>query len=100
MRRGSTNPPVKLKSGDIIGRNIILGTRRTSFRIDPLTRAALNHIARREGITLHELCTAIHSEKPPAFNFTIAVRVAVLRYYMDAATENGHRKAGHGKKMP
>jgi hypothetical protein len=43
-----------------------------------------------EGVTLHELCTAIDSEKPRGLNLTIAIRIAVLRYYMDAATETGH----------
>ncbi len=29
-------------------------------------------------------------------SLTAAIRIAVLRYYMDTATSHGHRKAGDG----
>ena len=50
----------------------------------------------REGITITELCTAINTAKPRHLSLTAAIRVAVLQYYMDAATEPGHIMAGHG----
>jgi predicted DNA-binding ribbon-helix-helix protein len=59
----------------------------------------LLEIAAREGFTVNELCTAIHAEKPRALRFSDALRLGVLRYYRDAATESGHAKAGHGKRL-
>lgn len=90
---------VDTSSGAVLNRNIRIGSHWTSFRIDPLTWRLLKEIARRERVTVNELCTAINSEKPPAFNLTVAIRVAVLRYYHDAATPAGHAKAGHGKTV-
>ena len=84
---------------DLLMQTINLGARRTTIRIDRLTWAALQAMAQREGITVHELCTAICSEGPRRYNFTIALRVAALRYYSDAATEAGHRRAKHGRKL-
>jgi hypothetical protein len=40
---------------------------------------------------------AIHTAKTRHLFLTVAIRVAVLQYYMDAATEPGHIMAGHGK---
>jgi predicted DNA-binding ribbon-helix-helix protein len=85
--------------GGLANHNIIIGTRRTSFRLDRTTWNALQQILRREGVTLDELGNAINSEKPRTLSLTVAIRVAVLRYFMDAATETGHDKAGHGGRF-
>jgi predicted DNA-binding ribbon-helix-helix protein len=74
----------------LLCRGVSLATHRTSFRFDPLTWKALQEIAARESVTVHELCSAIHKVKPRGVSFTAAIRVAVLRYYMDAATETEH----------
>jgi predicted DNA-binding ribbon-helix-helix protein len=34
--------------------------------------------------TVDELCTTINSEKPHATPLSVAIRAAVLRYYLDA----------------
>ena len=67
-----------------MSRNIRLPSHRTSFRPDPLTWSALNEIARRERVSVHELCAAIDIVKPRGVSRTAAIRVAVLRYFMDA----------------
>jgi predicted DNA-binding ribbon-helix-helix protein len=85
-----------VQPGGLINGNIRIGARRTSLRLDRLTWQASYEIAARERITVHELCTAIHSEKPHALSLTAAIRLAVLQYYRDAATEAGHATAGHG----
>ena len=77
----------------------IIGRRRISIRLDQPTWQALQEIAARERITVQELCTAINAEKPRGLSLTTAVRIAVLRYYRDAATESGHAKARHGKTL-
>jgi predicted DNA-binding ribbon-helix-helix protein len=58
-----------------------------SFRPDPLTWSALQEIALREDVTVHELCGAIDEVKPSGVTLTAAIRVAVLRYFMDATTK-------------
>jgi len=73
--------------------------RRTCIRLDQPTWSALVEIAGREQITVHEFCTAIDVVKPPAVSLTVAIRLGVLRYYRDAATESGHSQAGHGKAI-
>ena len=50
-------------------------------------------------LTVDELCPATDAEKPHGLNLTVAIRVAVLQYYIDAATEAGHAKARHGKAL-
>ncbi len=91
--------PVKKISTSLIHRNIRIGTRRTSLRLEHIAWCSLVEIAQREGITVHELCTAINAEKPRALSLATAIRRAVLQYYRDAATESGHAKAGHGKTV-
>ena|SRR5271156_5642077 len=99
MPRRRALDAVEKASGALLSRNIRIGPRRTSFRVDPLTWCLLQEIARRERVTVHELCAAINSEKPPALSLTVAIRIAVLRYYHDAATASGHARAGHGRSV-
>ena len=70
-----------------MSRNIRLPSHCTSFRPDPLTWSALNEIAACENVTVHELCAAIEKVKPRGVSRTAAIRVAVLRYFMDATTK-------------
>jgi predicted DNA-binding ribbon-helix-helix protein len=48
----------------LLPREIRIGARRTSFRLDQLTWRLLHDIARREDITVDELCTALNEQKP------------------------------------
>ena|ERR1700689_5489335 len=81
----------------LVHHNIQIGARRTSVRIDRLTWRSLHEIAQLEGVTVHELCMTLNAAKPPSLSLTVAIRVGILQYYRDAATERGHRQAGHGK---
>jgi predicted DNA-binding ribbon-helix-helix protein len=90
------------KAADALARGLVnhtvrIGTRRTSIRVDQLTWQALCEIAEREGVTVNQLCTAIAGEKPRRLSLTAAIRLGVLQYYRDAATETGHIAAGHGR---
>jgi predicted DNA-binding ribbon-helix-helix protein len=80
----------KSRSG-LISHNVQIGTRRTSLRLDALTWSALGDIARREQITLHELCTLIAETKPPALSLTVAVRCYALGYFCEAVTAEAGR---------
>lgn len=70
---------------------------RTSMRLEPYVWESLQEIARREGRTHHELCDIISRTKPVSATLTAAVRLFILMYFRYAATEEGHRDAGHGK---
>ncbi len=77
-------------------RNVNLADRRTSLRLEPAMWDALEEIARREGQTLHQVCNLVESRRV-VLSLTAAVRVFILSYFRAAATEAGHRAAGHGK---
>jgi predicted DNA-binding ribbon-helix-helix protein len=40
----------------------------------------LHEIARRAGVTIHELCAAINAVKRRPLSLTVAIRIAVLQY--------------------
>src|SRR5712675_2321591 len=72
----------------LVNRNVIAERGRTSIRFEPELWDSLQEICRREqigGLTGGR---------------TSAVRVDVVSYFRDAATEEGHRRAGHGLGVP
>lgn len=80
----------------MIARNVTVAGRRTSLRMEPEMWDALQEVAVREGVTLHDLCTSVERRRGP-YSMTAAIRVHLLGYFRDAANEAGHRSAGHGK---
>ena len=80
----------------LINRNVFVGERRTSLRLEPAMWDALTEICRREDMTVHELCGLIQ-EYRLASSLTAAVRVFIVTYFRAAATEKGHASIGHGK---
>lgn len=68
---------------------------RTSIRLEPVMWDALHSICERERTSVHELVTAIERSRSES-SLTSAIRVFLLRYFMSAATEGGHWRAGHG----
>jgi predicted DNA-binding ribbon-helix-helix protein len=84
------------KSGStLINRNVTVAGHRTSMRLEPAMWEALHNISRRESKTLNELVTEIDALRIES-SLTAAIRVYLLRYFADAATDEGHRQAGHG----
>ncbi|HXZ01992.1 MAG TPA: ribbon-helix-helix domain-containing protein [Stellaceae bacterium] len=79
----------------LINRNVTVGGRRTSMRLEPAMWDALQQLCRREGKTLNELVTEIDRQRSES-SLTAAIRVYLLRYFCAAATDEGHRLAGHG----
>jgi predicted DNA-binding ribbon-helix-helix protein len=60
---------------------------------------ALNEICTREGRSVHDICTEIDRQRSQS-GLTAGVRVYILRYFREAATEDGHvqasrRRGGH-----
>ena len=80
----------------MIARNVTVAGRRTSLRMEPEMWDALQEASTREGLSLHDFCTAV-ARRRGAYSMTAAIRVHLLDYFRDAATEAGHRGAGHGK---
>ncbi len=73
-----------------------VGNRRTSVRLEPEMWDSLKDIARREGCSIHDVCTLVNLRKNQQTSLTAAIRVFLMLYYRLAATEEGHRRAGHG----
>ena len=83
-------------SSTLVNRNVFVGERRTSLRLEPVMWDALAEICRREEMSLRELCGAIDSRRQ-ASSLTAAIRVFILTYFRAAATEEGHASIGHGR---
>jgi predicted DNA-binding ribbon-helix-helix protein len=82
-------PGSTLRSG-----NVTVAGRRTSIRLEPAMWQALREISAREGKTAHALVTDIERGRAQS-SLTAAIRVFLLDYFRAAATEEGHRRAGH-----
>ena len=78
----------------LVNRNVFLGDRRTSLRLEPAMWDALAEICRREGMSPHELCHLIDRRRQ-ASSLTAAIRVFIMAYVKSAATEEGHASIGH-----
>jgi predicted DNA-binding ribbon-helix-helix protein len=74
--------------------NVTVAGRRTSIRLEPAMWQALREISAREGKTMHALVTEIEHRRAQS-SLTAAIRVYLLDYFRAAATEEGHRRAGH-----
>lgn len=80
----------------LISRNVTVAGHRTSVRLEPAMWVALQEICRRERCSLHEVCTQIAARRQPGASLTAAIRVFIMAYFRAAATDDGHRRAGHG----
>ena len=80
----------------LISRNVRIHGRRTSIRLEPTMWTAFYDIARREGVHIDELVTHLSENKTSKSSLTAMVRVFILAYYKEAATESGHLSAKHG----
>lgn len=89
--RGRRRAPSTLQS-----RNVTLRGRRTSLRLEAPMWEALEEIARREGLGIGELCAMVDRQRRES-TLTAAIRVFILHYFRQAATEPGHGNAGHGR---
>lgn len=84
----------KIVPSRLISRNVPSPDGRTSMRLEPEMWDAITEIIARERYTLGELVE--RAERGVAEGGrTSAVRVFVLNYFRTAATEQGHRSAGH-----
>ena len=74
-------------------RNIWVRGRRTSIRLEPQIWDMLAEICRREFCTTEDVCSYVASLKHGSL--ASSLRVFMLDYFRAAATDDGHRNAGH-----
>lgn len=86
-----------MRSSTLVNRNVTIRGRRTSLRLEPAMWDALNEIARRENASIHDVCARAGAGRGPS-TLTAAIRVHILGYFREAATEQGHSRAGHGRR--
>jgi predicted DNA-binding ribbon-helix-helix protein len=79
----------------LVSRNVTVAGHRTSLRLEPAMWEALQEVCIREQSSASALVTEIASG-PAASSLTSAVRLYLLAYFRAAASEDGHRAAGHG----
>ena len=94
------NPPAHDECSGVkttlVSRNITVFNRRTSIRLEPEMWRALKEISERENCSIHDVCTLISLRKREKTSLTAAIRVFLMLYYKAAATDDGHKRAGHG----
>jgi predicted DNA-binding ribbon-helix-helix protein len=60
---------------------------------------ALHEICAREGRSVHEICSEIDRQRNQS-GLTAGVRVYILTYFREAATEEGHARASRRRATP
>ncbi|MDK9721832.1 MAG: ribbon-helix-helix domain-containing protein [Rhodospirillales bacterium] len=85
-----------MADGRLVCRNILVGGRRTSMRLELYSWDALKEICEREGLSLNELCTMIDKRRG-VIGLTAAIRVMILGYFRESlALQSGQQKRQHG----
>ena len=84
--------PQPRRDSTLLNRNVRIGSRLTSLRLEPLMWDALEEVAADSGLSIHELCTTIQTRRQES-SLTAAVRVFLLRYYRDAVRQRGQLSA-------
>jgi len=80
----------------LVNRNVTGATGRTSIRLEPEFWAALGEYCARERTTTDALVRAVDLAGGPG-NRTSDIRVRLVQYFREAATEDGHLAVGHGQ---
>ena len=72
----------------LVIRNVVVAGHRTSVRLEPVMWDALQEIARRQQMTIHDLVTAI-DQRRTASSLTAAIRVYIVDFFRAAASHAG-----------
>lgn len=92
--------------------NVVVCGHRTSMRLEPSMWEAFEEIARREELSINDLCSLIKRRldeqarrkgldpEDSDVTLTSAVRVFIATYFRRASTEDGHQQARHGRGDP
>lgn len=84
----------------LISRNIVVGNRRTSIRLEDAAWNALDDICRFEGVTVNQLCSMIDARRNSGSR-TSAVRAYIVSYFHQLALKNetAGRRAGDASAL-
>ena len=80
----------------LVRKNVSIHGRRTSLRLEAEIWGALDDICKLEDLNVHQVCTHIERQRA-GFNRTSALRAFIVSYFREAATREGHIRAGHGR---
>ena len=80
-----------------VARVVAVDGGRVSLRLEPAMWAALREIRGREGMTMHALMNDIRRSGLRR-DLAAGARLYALIYFMQRATERGHRWSGHGRR--
>lgn len=83
VSRRRTRRSYELKPSSLVIRNVVVGGRRTSVRLEPMMWEALHEIARRLEMTVHDLVTRIDNYRT-ASTLTAGIRVYIVDFYRSA----------------
>lgn len=90
--------PPEDKSSILESRNVTVGGRRTSMRLEPQMWDALESIAQGEGMTLNSLCTQIDLRRREV-GLTSATRVFIISYYRQLVRRYEAGVGAHGASL-
>lgn len=77
---------------------IQVNNRRTSMRLCSTEWDAMSEVCKKEHLSRNQLIEAIENSKDKPLGLTYVTRAFITEYFREAASESGHRKAGHGQK--
>ena len=92
----------------LTSRTLKLSGRDVTIKLEPSYWEGLEEICRREDLTVDELCYDVRDRMEQqgrrstqaGVSLANALRVFVVGYFRQAATERGHARAGHGQGRP
>jgi predicted DNA-binding ribbon-helix-helix protein len=97
----------KAKSGSLsrtgtslVSRDLVICGRKTTVCLEDKMWGSLNVIAEHKGCSVHDLCSLVCEQKTNDQGVSSAIRMFLMLYYRNAATEAGHAEAGHFNQKP
>ena len=85
-----TPDPLEI-DGQLISHNVWVDGHRTSLRLEAIMWTAMNAIAEREDISLHDLVTLISRHQHAHASLTATVRAFLLAYFFTLAPKDAPR---------
>ena len=80
----------------LMNKIIMINNRRTSMRLCLKEWDALYEVCKIEHISKNHLIEMIEAQKENTLGLTYSTRLFLMSYFREAASEEGHKKAGHG----
>ncbi len=72
----------------LLNRNVVVGGRRTSVRLEHKMWTALDEICRLEKLSLRDFCSSVEAHRRES-TLTAAIRVAILDYFREGRLPGG-----------